>query len=238
MKGFLAKAKTLFLNVLFPSVCLNCRKHLDDERNRFDVVCGACFKNIKIRDAFCCPVCAGRLPSGEKTCHPKSAYLLAAAASYDDEAVQKLVWRLKYRFCPSAALPLADLLIRHLEMAGGSFENTVVVPLPLAPRREKRRGFNQAKLLAALVADRFGVRLVGDALERTRNTKTQADLKWEKRKINVLGCFAVKDKTAVAGKNIILVDDVYTSGATAGEAVRTLKTAGAKKIIVAVAARA
>ena len=105
MKGFLAKAKTLFLNVLFPSVCLNCRRHLDDERNRFDVVCGVCFENIKVRDAFCCPVCAGRLPSGEKTCHPKSAYLLAAAASYDDEAVQKLVWRLKYRLCPPPLFP-------------------------------------------------------------------------------------------------------------------------------------
>ncbi|MBI5147867.1 MAG: ComF family protein [Parcubacteria group bacterium] len=245
MNEFLAKAGALFLNVLFPPVCLNCREHLILEQSRFDVICDACFGSIEVRDAFFCPVCFGRLPSGKKSCHPKSAYLLAAAASYDNDAVQKLVWQLKYRLCPSAAIPLSDLLIRHLEMTGMSFENAVVVPLPLAPRRKKERGFNQSELLAAAVANRFGVPLApplaglaGDALERTRNTRTQADLKWEQRKINVAGCFAVKNKTAVAGKNVVLIDDVYTSGATAGEAVKALKAAGAKKITVAVAAKA
>ncbi len=238
MKGFLAKAKAFFLNILFPSVCLNCREHIDPEQSRFEAVCDACFEKIEVRDAFFCPVCFGRLPGGEKTCHPKSAFLLAAASSYGDETVQKLVRHLKYRFCPSAAAPLSRLLIRHLEAAGNPFKDAVVVPLPLAPRRKKERGFNQSELLAAPVAVRFNIPLAGDALERTRNTQAQADLKWERRKINVTGCFAVKNGAAVAGKNVLLVDDVYTSGATAGEAVKALKSAGAKKIIVAVAARA
>lgn len=114
-----------------------------------------------------------------------------------------------------------------------------VIPIPLSKDRLRERGFNQSLLLAKAVADHYRLNLVDNVLKRTKETKTQSGLKdWEERKENVKNCFALENPELIKGKNIILVDDVYTSGATMNEAAETLRANGARKIIALVIAKA
>lgn len=228
----LIKAKNLFLDILFPPICLSCQKHTE---NRNLPVCGDCFKSIKINNTLFCPVCRARLPDGKKICHYDSPYLLAAAASYDNPAVQNLIHCFKYKGFENLSVSLSEIateylgdLIRNLKL---EIRNFVIVPIPLYFWRERERGFNQAKLISENLSLALKLTLV-DGLKRTKKTEPQAKSKnAEERAKNISGCFAAKNPSEIAGKNILLVDDVFTSGATMNEAVKTLKSAGAGKII-------
>lgn len=110
------------------------------------------------------------------------------------------------------------------------------MPVPLHWRRRLERGFNQSELLAEAVARRYGQRPV-HAIRRRRHTEAQAGLSNAGRRTNVAGAFAVVRKDAVAGRRIILVDDVMTTGATAAACARALKRAGAQRVVLITLAR-
>ena len=121
--------------------------------------------------------------------------------------------------------------------------NCVVVPIPLYRRRERARGFNQAALIAEVFIQHLqgigSVHIEYDNLIKIRNTVSQTKLNsYEQRAHNVHDSFSLTYPERVIGKNVILVDDVYTSGATIREAVSILKRAGAQKIIAFVVAKA
>jgi ComF family protein len=101
-----------------------------------------------------------------------------------------------------------------------------IVPVPLHPRRHAERGFNQAELIAHIAADFIG-KPVATTLRRTRYTENQAKLPKEEREKNIAGAFARHRGADAAGKRVLLVDDVYTTGATMQECARVLKAAGA-----------
>lgn len=166
--------------------------------------------------------------------------MLGSATSYRNDAVQKLIWRFKYEKLQSAAAPLAELLARYLNSLDFNFADFIVVPTPLHHERLEERGFNQAELLADAVAKTLGIPLVSNALLRVKSTPAQAKMRDRKERAeNLFGAFAIAPhNTTLRGKNIVLVDDVFTTGATIGEAVKTLKSAGARKIIALTVARA
>ena len=117
-----------------------------------------------------------------------------------------------------------------------------VVPVPLYPKRKMQRGFNQAEVIARAAlkhlsrhAERF--EFVPGALVRSRDTGSQIGLSRHQRRENLRGAFAVGDPTRVEGRYILLIDDVYTTGATASECARVLLRAGAKRVWVATVAR-
>lgn len=223
------KLKDIILDVLFPPVCLNCEKNLKDRDNKF--LCEDCAALIKINNTPFCPVCRARIPDNKKICHRDSPYLLAAAASYDNPVIQNLIRYFKYKSFQNLAPVLGEIICNYLKLINLKLDNYAAVPIPLYPSRERKRGFNQAQLLAEFTASYFNLQLM-NGLKRTVNNKPQVGLKDdEARAKNVLNCFQVKNPEAISGKNIILVDDVFTSGATINEAVRVLKTAGAKRII-------
>ncbi|MEK7590278.1 MAG: ComF family protein [Patescibacteria group bacterium] len=239
---YLIKLKKAFLEILFPPVCLSCKRHITEQEN---YLCHLCATKIFINKTLICPVCRARLADNRKTCHKKSLYLLAAAAFYDDETVKNLIWRLKYRNEKAAAAPLAKILTEHIKLTGligatGPLKpkNTILVPIPLHPARERQRGFNQSFLLAEKLAENLNLTLANSLL-REKNTKPQAEIEdLKKRRENVVDCFIANNTGEIKGKNILLVDDVSTSGSTLNEAAKVLKAAGAKKIIGLVAARA
>ncbi len=232
------KIKNLILDILFPPICLNCQKTLED-KNR--LICQPCLSLVKLNNTLFCPVCRARLAENKKICHYDSPYLLAAAGNYDDPVLQNLIHCFKYKYFKNLAPILAEVLVKYLSNLSLSMvknQKSVVVSIPLHSRRERQRGFNQAKLIAEIVARRFNLALV-DALKRVKDTKSQAKMKeTEKRIENVSGCFTIKNPEMIQGKNIILIDDVFTSGATMNEAVRILKANGAKRIIALVIAKA
>ncbi len=119
------------------------------------------------------------------------------------------------------------------------FNDYEVVPIPLHKSREWQRGFNQSSVLAAAIAKEFTLPVSNGNLVREKETKTQKDqTDYKAREENVRGAFHALRPEEFKNRNIILVDDVTTSGATLAEAVKSLKSCGAKHIIAAVVARA
>ena len=134
---------------------------------------------------------------------------------------------------------LARLMAPHVARAGAAVlgADALLVPVPLHFTRLWSRGFNQAALLARAVGKRTGTPLAVDALVRVRRTALSRGLNRRKRAENVRAAFRVRSRAAVRGRNIVLVDDVYTTGATADACARTLLRAGAARVDVLTWAR-
>lgn len=185
--------------------------------------------------AFC------RHPPGRgPACHPAFPHLLGAAGNYENPALGALIRALKFRGVKSAAEPLADILATYMLPFAAGFKNYLVVPIPLSRKRLCLRGFNQSEFLAKRFAERFALPLETGHLVRVKHAKPQSETKSaaERRK-NIRGCFAVTAGTEIfRGKNIILVDDVSTSGATFLEAAQALRSAGAANLCALAAAKA
>ncbi len=167
-----------------------------------------------------------------------------AFGSYDD-AVRDLVHLLKYEHVLPAAAMLAELLTEALQpLLANMAADTIVIPVPLHAERRRERGFNQAeKVLDELLkqlrceptGQHFTARL--DVLARTRATRSQTGLTRPQRKANVKGAFKVKNQSVIAGRDVLLIDDVFTTGTTVAECARVLKRAGAARVWVATVAR-
>lgn len=114
----------------------------------------------------------------------------------------------------------------------------VIMPVPLHPKRLRWRGFNQSILLAREVSRAYSVPMDPFSLRRVRETPPQTELNEEERRRNVRGAFALAPGRSIERRNVLLVDDVYTSGATVNECVRTLRKSGARKVFVLTLARA
>ncbi|MEK6680504.1 MAG: ComF family protein [Nitrospirota bacterium] len=117
------------------------------------------------------------------------------------------------------------------------FDNSLIVPVPLHKKRLNERGFNQSLLIAHHLSKSLNIPLSIDGLQRVRWTRPQIELSREERLRNVKGAFAVRDGISFKGKKLLLIDDVYTTGATVNECARMLKKAGAKEINVFTIAR-
>ncbi len=164
----------------------------------------------------------------------------AAYGSYEN-GLRELIHLLKY----DGVRPAANVLGRMLSEAMVPLQSlfaaspVLMVPVPLHGRKRRQRGFNQAELIAraALKLEphgRFEVRLV---LDRTRETKSQIGLSSHQRRENMRGAFAVSAAEEVRGREVLLVDDVFTTGTTVSECARVLRRAGATKVYVATVAR-
>jgi len=187
------------------------------------------------RDASCAPFC----PSCAATLLPMRCPDAGAMAAFVYVgAVARALGRLKSGRRVDLARPLGDLLWRALEPRSRALRGVVVVPVPLHPARLAERGFNQSGLLAGRVARRLGAPLWPSALTRTRDTPYQATLPRRTRLANVHDAFAAREPEHVAGRRVLLVDDVWTSGATLEACVKALLEAGALTVYRSVLARA
>jgi len=227
---------TSFLEVLFPSLCLKCGKNVDSGK----ALCAKCFADIPLNRSLFCGSCGARLPYGQKICHFGFPYILGAAADYKNETARNLVRELKFGFIKSSASQLAELLAVYSENTGfvGTENDWIVIPVPLGKKRLRQRGFNQAALIADIFAERFSLETEKGALLRKKETEPQSEIKnFESRVKNAENCFEVVAPEKISGKNIIIIDDVSTSGATFFEAASSLKKAGARKIFALAAAK-
>ena len=175
-----------------------------------------------------CPSCIANPPDFDR----------ARAALVYDDASHRLVVGFKH----GDRTELAEMFGAWMARAGSDFltSSSVLAPVPLHPSRLRSRRFNQSALLARAVADRTGARFSVDGLVRRRKTPPQKDLSSEGRRRNVSGAFAVRDHRArdhFIGANVVLVDDVLTTGATLSAVARVLKRAGAAQVDALVLAR-
>jgi len=172
-------------------------------------------------------------PAGQKCqhCPTGEIFFTAARAVAPYEGVARIIIeRLKYNYREEYAPWLAE---RMLDVARNAFECVAfdaVVPVPLHRTRLRERGFNQSELLARPIAKALQVSLASSVLKRVRNTPSQTRLNKRERAENILDAFVVPNSHAVHGKVLLLIDDVYTTGATLNECARVLQTAGAREI--------
>lgn len=164
---------------------------------------------------------------------------------YEDE-LRQMVHLLKYEGVRLVARPLGRLLARAVEkIEGEAARELTVVAVPLFPSKQRRRGYNQTVLLAdAAIAELRRTRAAWTliaahgALKRVKDTESQFGLTPHGRRRNLRGAFEVVDVASIAGHEVLLLDDIYTTGATARECARVLRRAGAAKVWVATLARA
>jgi ComF family protein len=227
------------LNVALPPLCPSCREPVGDGG-----LCAACWSKLSlIAPPYCerlgIPFAYDPGPgvlSMEAIADPP-AYQRARAAVRYDEVARTLVHALKY----GDRLDLAPIMGRWMARAGRELlrEADALVSVPLHWRRLWMRRFNQSALLAKAMASESGVAIAETALKRVKATAQQVGLSQAERALNVQGAFRVppEDRTAVAGRRLVLIDDVLTSGATSDACARVLLRAGARSVDVLVFAR-
>src|SRR5438093_8414464 len=163
----------------------------------------------------------------------------AAYGSYDG-GLRELIHLLKYEQVRPAAGALGRMLVEAISTLAMGSEAIVVVPVPLHRRKLRQRGFNQAELITRAALKHIGgerVALKPGLLKRRRETQSQIGLTRRQRRENMRGAFAVAHPYAVKGQEILIVDDVFTTGTTVSECARVLRRSGASKVYVATVAR-
>jgi ComF family protein len=235
----LRRAIDALVGLLYPRLCAHCGAGLEGAEG---VLCDGCIGSMpRIKEPYC-TVCGRPFTDGAGSSHPCSAcmkarppYDTARAPLIYDGAVKKAVQLYKYRHKRHLISCLGGFVSECAPAWFGGAE--VVVAVPLHKVRLSQRGFNQSLLLARQAALSTGARLSIDGLIRLRHTRPQTELGPSEREANVRGAFAVSRPYEFRGKEVLLVDDVYTTGATVKECSRTLKAAGASSVRVLTVAR-
>jgi ComF family protein len=155
-----------------------------------------------------------------------------------DGAVKALIHRFKYDNKVQSRRPLGLLAAKQLMPFVTGVEPDVLVPVPLHRKRLRHRCFNQAVLLSEILGREWRLPILRTNLRRIRWTEPQINLSAEERVRNVRGAFSVTNPGDLAGKRVVLVDDVYTTGSTVGECARVLIAAGTEAVYVVTVARA
>ena len=165
------------------------------------------------------------------------AYDQARAVGLYAGVLRDLIHALKYQRIYGLVRPLGDLLYQHFSMYWSASPPEALVPVPLHRSKLRTREFDQALALARHVSQGVGIPLWADVLIRHRPTRSQVGLSAAERQRNIRGAFTVQKPQYCAGKALLLIDDVYTTGATVQECARLLRQAGAARIDVYTLAR-
>jgi ComF family protein len=234
------------LDFLFPKFCLNCGKYFPD------YLCDKCFAGIDLIKTEVCPVCEGNSLFGEthhgcKTRHGVDG--ITIGADFNNKIVQKLIHSFKYQGNFAIADCLVDKFLKEkLINRGGGFVPMMITYVPLHLDKERKRGFNQSEILAKKIGKILNLPVVNLLKRTVYNLPQMSVADKKKRKENVSGIFQLSvgvepasrqggHVQSLQNKNIILVDDVATTGATLFECVKVLKQNGAKLVWGIVIAR-
>lgn len=206
------------IDLIFPKICVGCSR-------QGEYICCDCQKELRKPEEIC-PECGkpsldGRVHARCRTRQGMDG--LVAGLSYHG-MVQQCLKKVKYK----SAFDIIQFLYRIAKLA--KLEGSMVTCVPMWRGKERKRGFNQAKVLAEIVAKEFGLKEV-DLLSRIRPTSPMFGLKKSERRENVRGAFKLLDPAnKLVNQNIILVDDVWTTGATMRECARVLRRSGAETV--------
>jgi ComF family protein len=215
VENFLEK----ILNLFFPKRCINCQRY-------GNYLCDDCLSLVEIMQK------TYSLPENIQ-------YLdkLFFATNFKDPIVKKLIHAYKYPpFIKEISDILSHMIISHLAFTGikSELNHCLLVPIPISKKRINYRGYNQSEELAKRLSFKLGLEY-RNILEKVKETKSQVELGKEERELNIKDSFSLKED--IRDKNILLIDDVFTTGSTIEEASRLLKQTGAKHVWAVVVAR-
>jgi len=218
-------------DLLFPCLCLCCEKKISQ-----GYLCGECEGKIVFLSPPRCRYCLRPLSiNSSGSCQECSRKIypyqrLISATAYK-EPLASLIHLFKYRNCDYLAGFLSSLIVKHLGKIGFNPNRyQLITPVPLHKDKLKIRGYNQAGLLSKLLSNHFKIPFKDDIIGNTNIRPSQTKLRKEKREKNVQGVFVVQED--LGDKNIILADDIFTTGSTASACSRALKEKGAGNITV------
>ena len=229
-------------DAVFPPLCLACHHALTPEEGK--AFCSACSKDITGITGSHCPVCGILFPDSPAGNHLCGAclenpprYLFARAAVVYDEIILKAIHRFKYGRDISLGAALAKLFadFDFPDIDWSLFD--IMLPVPLHVRRLRSRGFNQSLILARARGEKHEIPVDFSLLKRRKLTLTQTGLDKKERVANIRGAFEVRHPDRITHRNIMVVDDVFTTGATINECAKTLKKAGASQVAAVTLAR-
>ncbi len=199
-----------FSDLIFPKFCLNCRK----------------------QGSYLCPTCLQKVSPGKGDFF-KTKYLNGVVVVWAYEGVvRKAILALKYRFAREVSRELAFHFCLGLKKRGLPFGAAALVPVPLYEKRRKWRGFNQAEEMGKLIAQEMGWKFIPDLVIREAASRPQTELNKAQRIANVKGIFAINPKYNIRDtrRQMLIFDDVVTTGATLEEMAKVLKRAGVHKV--------
>lgn len=229
LRSVIKKLKDLFSNSLFNVKwkCLNCGKEIFEEK----AFCEKCYEKLPFNDKIICAYCGRQVVAPENyctTCKGKLTSLDCCRSFFVyEKPISTLIMRFKYGNHKYLVDYFADCLSKIYFKY--YFNADFFVYVPMTAKSEKKRGYNQAKLLAEKLSQLTEVPVI-QCIEKVKETKRQATLNREQRLKNLKDAFRVIDKKVVKGKSIVIVDDVTTTGATANYIAVRLKKAGAKNV--------
>jgi len=213
------------LDFVFPPLCLGCGAYHEDKSQ----ICSNCLGKIETFENPLCLNCQAFVPKGVvcPICLDRST-ILFAYANYQPP-LKEIIHQFKFRGITSPATTFARLAFEKFKDRFENLEADALVPIPLHPLRENRRGYNQAELMAKELSILMKLPVKTDVLQRTKRGREQARLPFRKRITNIKDAFAA-DIPNDGVRKVILVDDVVTSGATVLEAGNCLETADCKVV--------
>lgn len=229
------KVRDFVFDLIFPKTCLGCNRE-------GDWFCPECFKKLEFAQNQYCLHCKNATEHGEFCPRCKDQYFLDGvliAGNYDNQLLSRLIKFYKYHFVQEIGQTLGSYLIKFLQDIQAlnpqipkilNIPNIpTIIPVPLHSRRLRWRGFNQAEELAKIVAQNFNLTIDSKNLVRTKHKNIQAKLKERERRANISNCFVWLGAN-LDGANILLVDDVVTTGSTLNECAKILKQNGANNV--------
>jgi len=215
----LSKLKEKALDLLFPAKCIECGRD-------GGYICHTCLKSLSAIESPICEYCGIPVRQGNlcEVCHQNPSEIDGIRSVYAfDGAARKAVHQLKYNTIKVIARPMAQLLYDRL--AANDIPYDVLVPVPLHSSRLRERGYNQSALLCRELGKLCGVPVDEKSLARLRQTASQTSFDRDGRRVNVAGAFDCIDG-ALSGRNVLLIDDVCTTGATLKSCAVALKEKG------------
>lgn len=240
VSSWFARMGCTALDLVYPRSCAGCGVNMSEPGH----ICWECLRESeKVTRPFCekCGDPVDGLVEGSYECSwcvkNRPHFVYARSVFRHKNSILRIVHELKYAGGVHLVGEMAELMAAAVRSLFSSLRFDVVVGVPLFPRRERERGFNQGALLADAVAGKLGVESFNRVVVRVRDTNSQTELKSRERAANVKGAFSVAYPDWLLSKHVLLVDDVMTTGATVNEVSKVMMRAGAASVHVITLAR-
>ncbi|MDR0273531.1 MAG: ComF family protein [Clostridiales bacterium] len=219
-----------FIDWLYPPACISCRTLLPlNENERF--ICVACNNLLEPIGMPFCKKCGSPMQSEKicASCYGKIFFFENNRAAFTyDELIRDMIRDMKFRNKKRIALGFGMIWARQIEKIENT-ENTFFLPIPLHPKKQRERGFNQAEILTKPLSEKLGIP-ISHTVIRTVDTPPQAGLHFSQRVENVRDIFEIRAGESVAGKNYIITDDIFTTGSSLNECAKLLINNGAAHV--------
>ncbi len=225
-----------FIELIFPKTCIGCYSRLE---NNEQILCKECKGSLEFLSDVC-EVCGSIKENG--ICHIcKSGEIYfdkARSVFHFNKIIQNLIHEFKYNEMKKVSQYLGKLTEEYLNRFQPFEHVDIITPIPLHKVKKRSRGFNQSEYLTREIADQMKWKHIPNLILRKKFTETQTKLTKKQRRVNVSDAFKLNPKFDVKNKNILIVDDVFTTGATINSASNLLRNNGVNKIYVLTIARA